>query len=90
MALFLLTALVISLFASLPGQACALAANIAYSRIELTIPVNVSTNTAELNYDTPKNQTQLTGLIQEFFSAPSNLTALITGTVPLTASYEIY
>ncbi|THH23251.1 hypothetical protein EUX98_g7927 [Antrodiella citrinella] len=90
MALFLLVAFIISLFATLHAQTASISSP-SYRRIELTIPVHVSTNTDKIAYDTPKNQTQLTGLVQQFFSAASNLTALVeVGTVPLTASYEIY
>ncbi|THH31578.1 hypothetical protein EUX98_g2624 [Antrodiella citrinella] len=92
MALFLLTGFIISLFTVLPGHTHAVSiSSPSYRRIELNIPVHVSANTDKIAYDTPKNQTQLTGFVQEFFTALSNLTALVeVGTVPLTASYEIY
>ncbi|THH31553.1 hypothetical protein EUX98_g2644 [Antrodiella citrinella] len=94
MALFqaLLAVFVVSLFTPLVIRRAYAASFISspYHRIELTIPVHVSTDTATFAYDTPQNQTQLTGLIQEAFSATSNLSALQIGTVPLVASYNIY
>ncbi|THH12922.1 hypothetical protein EUX98_g9776 [Antrodiella citrinella] len=61
-----------------------------HSRIELTIPVHVFTNATKIAFDTPRNQTQLTGLLQEAFSVTSNVSVLQIGTIPLNASYQIF
>jgi len=55
-----------------------------------TIPVHVSTNVTKLAFETPKDQSQVTGLVQQFVSATSNVSALEVGTVPLVATYDIY
>lgn len=83
--------LILSLLASLwQARAITSLTPAPYRRVELTIPVNVSTNVTDIAFDTPENQTQVTGLVQQAFSFTSNVSALQIGTVPLTASYNIY
>ena len=61
-----------------------------YTVHNLTIPVNVSTNVTQISMSPPLDQIQLTGLLQDVFSATSNVSELQTGTAPLRASYRIF
>ncbi|TCD71430.1 hypothetical protein EIP91_010136 [Steccherinum ochraceum] len=61
-----------------------------FTRIPLSIPVHVTANATVIDYDTPRNQTQLTGLVQDTFSVNSSVSSLQVGSAEITRSYLIF
>ncbi|TCD60250.1 hypothetical protein EIP91_010502, partial [Steccherinum ochraceum] len=60
-----------------------------FIQISLTVPVHITVNATAIDLEPPKNQTQLTGLVQEILGVNSPASSLQVGSTPLTRSYNI-
>ncbi|KDR72821.1 hypothetical protein GALMADRAFT_734987 [Galerina marginata CBS 339.88] len=79
------------LLLTLAASALALASSFPPGCEQVTIPVTISANPLNINLSTPKNQSELTGLVTRLTSLTSNVSSeVILGPTNLTATYKIW